>query len=97
MTETADTTKTADLQLEHTKNFLCATNRRRSEIVSTWRGEYGTNHKQNIPAIKRSWIETQVGRESPSHYHLLEGSSWASTNFTAHSFCILGLELDSKI
>ena len=35
--------------------------------------------------------ETQVGGESPTCYHLLERSSWASVDFPAHYFFILGL------
>ena len=54
------------------------------------KGQYG----RDAAGAKDRQIE--VGGESPTHYHLLKRSSRPSTDFTAHSFFILGLESDRK-
>ena len=57
----------------------------------------GAPNKTSHTQLAGRTDETQVGGESPTHYHLLKGPSQASADFTAHSYFILGLKSYSKI
>ena len=46
--------------------------------------------------LERRTDGARVGGENLAHYHLLKGLLRLSTDLNAHSFFILGLELDSK-